>query len=184
MRDPSLALRVTAITRERRVWKVLFDTQGLFPCFFAKKAQRFDRRTIVDGKQHRRLARIVFMGVPVPQRHDEGVALFPFEFLTVNPSRARAAKGVVDDGVCMAVRAAFFARAKHLHVAVHGRQRRAAADRIRVTQQHPVVRIARPFGDRLKSLFGFLPGVAIRGAIIVRCRNRGGLRAQNLKSLL
>src|SRR5581483_5124852 len=104
----SLGSRVGRRGRARR-W-----TLDILPCLFAKKSQRFDGRAIVERKQYCRLSGVVFVRVPIPQRRDERVALLPIELLRADPGRARAAEGVIDDRVRVAVRGGFLARAQHL----------------------------------------------------------------------
>src|SRR6266850_1486991 len=118
------------------------------------------------------------MGVPAPERHDKGIALLPVEFLIADPSRARAAKSMVYDRVRVTMRAAFLAGTKHLHLAIHRRQSRPAAERIRIVQQNSIVGIAGRFSHRCKNLFGVLPGVAIGRAVTTGRRLRRGLRTQ------
>jgi hypothetical protein len=46
---------------------------------FTIELQRLHHRPIVEGKQNRFIVTEVFMGMPMPQRDDEGVALAPFQ---------------------------------------------------------------------------------------------------------
>jgi len=48
------------------------------------------------------------MLMPGPERHDEGVAFLPLEFLAVDDGRPAAADGVVDADAGVAVKFGFF----------------------------------------------------------------------------
>ena len=55
------------------------------------------------------------MAVPAPQRHDEAVALLPFEFLTVDDRRAVSSKSVIDGAAIVPMRFGDFPGTEHLH---------------------------------------------------------------------
>ena len=57
------------------------------------------------------------MAVPAPQRHDEAVALLPFEFFTVDDRRAVSSKGVIDSAAIVPVRFGDFPGTEHLNTA-------------------------------------------------------------------
>ena len=68
----------------------------------------------MDGKQNGRVAGTVLVGVPAPQRQDKRIALLPFELFVADPRRARAAEGVIDSAIGVAVRRREFAGPRHL----------------------------------------------------------------------
>ena len=97
----------------------------LVPSFFPKKSQRFDGGAIVDGKEDRGLLGVVLVGMPTPKWHDKRVTLLPIEPLITDPCGSAAPESMIDNGVGVAVGAAFFPRSDHLDLACHGRQSRS-----------------------------------------------------------
>ncbi len=82
------------------------------------------------------------MAVLTPIGHDETIALEPTQPLISRDGLALALNDKINCPGGVAVRFGFFVAAQHLNVAIHGRERGAAGDRIDIFKDHPVVRAA------------------------------------------
>ena len=108
----------------------------------AVEAEGFQHRRVVHRKENRLLAlRTIGMLMPVPERHDEGVAFFPMKRPAVDDRRAAAAIGMIQHRARVAVRLGALAGLQELKPAGQGRQRRPAGQRIDVLQRVAFVRM-------------------------------------------
>src|SRR5258706_1615514 len=139
-------------------------SQGLVASFFAIELQRFHHRTIAKGKQQRFIVAEFFMGMPLPERHDERIALAPLEIAFADLSATLAFDHMVERGAGMPVRLGGFLRIEKLNLAGHRWIGVTAGRWIDVTQKGPVVRIAIRRAHRLERFVCVLERVAERHA--------------------
>src|SRR5258708_31506510 len=123
----------------------------------APDSERFLRRAIGDREQHRSLPRP--MGVMLPRRHHEHVVRAPFQHLAVDRGRALPFGADKDGAVGGAVFLALEALGEEREVRAHGRQHRAAVDRVGIA--HPramalvdVARLHHALDDRPRARIG------------------------------
>src|SRR4029453_7064191 len=99
----------------------------------------------------------------IPERDDEGVALFPFVALVADIADPAAAPYVINGRAGVAMALGLFSAPEHLDLAGHCRQRRSPRQRIGVIQYDSIVGIAWLFTHFTQSPLGIRPFVAKGG---------------------
>src|SRR5262249_53160733 len=96
----------------------------------------------------------------IPERHDEGIALFPFVTLIADSADAAAAPYMINGRASVAMAFGLFSASEHLDLAGHGRQGRSTGQRIGVIQDDSIIGIARLFTHFTQRSLGICPSVA------------------------
>src|SRR5262249_30558855 len=125
----------------------------------APDSKRFLRRAIGDREQHRFLPHP--MGIMLPRRHHEHVVRAPFEHLAVDRGGALPLGTDENGAVGGAVLLALEALGEEREVRAHGRQHRAAVDRVGVAHTRTmalvdVARLHHALDDRPRARVGVI----------------------------
>src|SRR5512139_184341 len=127
---------------------------------FEVKSKGAQHWLVMEREQDRFvLRRRVSVAMPTPERHDETVALFPFEGPAVDLGRAAAAEDVVDARAAVTMALRLLARSEHLDAAEQGREGWAAGQRVDIIQSDAIVGIGDFLGKSLQGRVSVRPAV-------------------------
>src|SRR5262249_42338154 len=118
------------------------------------------QRFVGHHEKYRGIFRRVLVTMKIPERHDEGVALFPFVALIADSADAAAAPYMIDGRAGVAMAFGFFSAPEHVNLAGHCRQRGSTRQRIGVIQYDSIIGIARLLTHFTQSPLGIGPFVA------------------------
>src|ERR1044072_6574534 len=105
----------------------------------------------------------------LPERHDERVAMLPFEVAFADPGAALPSHNVINRRARMAVSAGEFLALEELNLARYGRISIAPGYRIDVAQQSTIIGIALMIAHSAKRGVGFFPRITKRHtALMIR----------------
>src|SRR5215475_3294734 len=102
----------------------------------------------------------IFVMMKIPERHDKGIALFPFVALIADSADAATAPYMINGRAAMAMAFGLFPAPEHLDLAGHCRQGRSTGQRIGVVQYDSIIGIAGLFTHFAQRSLGICPLIA------------------------